>query len=82
MAFPTNLRRATYANEYLQVAYEQLMEVYSQFFPEEMEDGKAHLTHETMKKWQKQLLSVQGTMFVIYLYWCGYALHRYDLGDQ
>lgn len=71
-----NGEEETYANEYLQVAYEQLMEVYNQFFPEELEDGKVHLTHEAMKKWQEQLLSVQGTVFVIYLYWCGYAINR------
>lgn len=72
----------TYANEYLQVAYEQLMEVYGQFFPEELEDGKALLTYETMKEWQEQLLSVQGTVFVIYLCWCGYVIHRYNSDIQ
>ncbi|CAK8716213.1 hypothetical protein GMJAKD_05365 [Candidatus Electrothrix aarhusensis] len=71
----------TSANEYLQVAYDNFVKVYDKLVPEELEDGKALLTHETMKEWQEQLLSVQDTVFVIYLYWCGYAIHRYDLGD-
>lgn len=50
--------------------------------PEELENGKALLTYETMKEWQEQLLSVQKTVFVIYLYWCEHAIHRYDFGVQ
>ncbi|MCI5122748.1 MAG: hypothetical protein D3908_16485, partial [Candidatus Electrothrix sp. AUS4] len=72
----------TSANEYLQVAYEQLLEIYDKLVPEGLKDGKALLTYEAMKEWQGQLLSVQGTVFLIYLYWCRYVIHRYNAGVQ
>ncbi|MCI5193124.1 MAG: hypothetical protein D3915_08330 [Candidatus Electrothrix sp. AU1_5] len=72
----------TSANEYLQVAYEQLLEIHEKLVPEELKGGKALLTYETMKEWQEKLLSVQGTVFVIYLYWCGYAIQSYEFDVQ
>jgi hypothetical protein len=61
-------------HEYLKFAAEQLFKINKQLIPEYLENGKPLLTHETMKKWQKQLLSVQGEVFVIYLFWCGYLI--------
>ncbi|MGR0480330.1 MAG: hypothetical protein ACTFAL_02695 [Candidatus Electronema sp. V4] len=61
-------------NEYLQIAYKHLIAIYGNLYPEELGNGRAVLSCETIKKWQEQLLSVQGEVFVIYLSWCGYLI--------
>ncbi len=70
----------TSVNEYLQFAYEHLVSIYDnsiydKLFPEELENGSAVLSCEAIKKWQEQLLSVQGEVGIIYLYWCGYVIN-------
>ncbi|XOF32718.1 MAG: hypothetical protein ACL93V_11875 [Candidatus Electrothrix sp. YB6] len=69
-------------HEYLKLAADQLFKINKQLIPEYLKNGQAVMTYETMKEWQEQLLSVQDTVFVIYLYWCGYAIHRYNSGIQ
>ncbi|MCI5149208.1 MAG: hypothetical protein D3916_07455, partial [Candidatus Electrothrix sp. MAN1_4] len=69
-------------NEYLKLAADKLFKINKQLIPESLKKGRIALSHDSFKKWQEQLLSVQGTVFVIYLYWCGYALHRYNSGVQ
>ncbi|MCW5198213.1 hypothetical protein VU06_00510 [Desulfobulbus sp. F3] len=62
------------SNEYLQIAYEHLVVIHDKLYPEELQNGRAVLSCETIKKWQEQLLSVQGEVFFIYLFWCGYLI--------
>ncbi len=72
----------TLAREYLQFAVEHLSDIYERLIPNGLENGQSRLTYETLKEWQEQVASVQGNVFIIYLYWCGYTIHRYDLGEQ
>ncbi len=62
--------------KYLQPALEQLYEIDWKFIPEGLEDNQVNLTMEALKKWQEQVASVQGEVFIIYLLWCGYLIDK------
>ncbi len=64
----------TLKNEYLQRAAKQLFEIHKKIIPDILSKSQVALSYEALKEWQGQLLSVQGEIYVIYLYWCGYAI--------
>ena len=68
----TETHQGTSAFEYLQFATNQLDEIYDKLIPDGLNNGEVALSIETLSKWQEQVSSVQGEMFIIYLLWCGY----------
>ncbi len=63
------------AFEYLQLAAEQLDEIYEKIIPDGLEDGSANLTFESLNEFKDQILSIQQELYIIYLYWCGYVIN-------
>lgn len=66
------------AIEYLQLATDQLSEIYGKLIPDGLKNGRIALSMESLKKWQEQVSSVQGEIFIIYLLWCGYVTCQYN----
>ena len=66
------------AIEYLQLAIDQWSEIYSKLIPDGLENGQVALTIESLVKWQEQVSSIQGEIFMIYLLWCGYVTFQYN----
>ena len=69
--------QGTFAFEYLQLATDQLNEIYDKLIPNGLENGQVALSIENLAKWQEQISSVQGELFIIYLLWCGYIISQY-----
>jgi len=65
----------TTANEYLFSAKNQLDAIFDILKPEGLKDGKAVMSMESMKEWQKQLIDIQGELAAIYLFWCSYLIN-------
>jgi len=74
---PAERYQGTFAFEYLQLATNQLNEIYDKLIPDGLENGQAALSIENLAKWQEQISSVQGELFIIYLLWCGYIISQY-----
>jgi hypothetical protein len=75
----TETYHGTSAFEYLQLATDQLNEIYDKLIPDGLKNGRVALSIETLRKWQEQVFSVQGEIFIIYLLWCGYMTSQYKL---
>ena len=74
----TGTYHGTPAIEYLQLATDQLSEIYGKLIPDGLKNGRVALSMESLKKWQEQVSSVQGEIFIIYLLWCGYVTCQYN----
>jgi hypothetical protein len=74
---PAERYQGTFAFEYLQLATNQLNEIYDKLIPDGLENGQVTLSIENLAKWQEQISSVQGELFMIYLLWCGYIISQY-----
>lgn len=74
---PAERYQGTLAFEYLQLVTNQLNEIYDKLIPDGIENGRVALSIETLAKWQEQVSSVQGEIFIIYLLWCGYLTSQY-----
>ncbi len=65
----------TETDGYWQQAEERFY-IFSMLLPDEFEDKQTNLTTETLKVWQQRLASIQGEVFLIYLFWCGDLLNK------
>lgn len=74
----TETHQGVPAIEYLQLAIEQLSGIYGKLIPDGLESGQVALTLESLRKWQEQVSSIQGEIFMIYLLWCGYVTCQYN----
>lgn len=70
----TEEKHGAFAVECLQLASEQISEIYEKIIPNDLDNGQANLTMDSLKKWQEQVSSIQGDIFMLYLLWCGYIV--------
>ena len=73
---PAEKYQGTHALEYLQLATNQLNEIYDKLIPDGLENGQVALSIENLGKWQERVSSVLGELFMIYLLWCGYYISQ------
>ncbi len=63
------------AFEYLQLATDQLREIYDKLIPDGLENGQVAISIQALRKWEHEVSSVLGEIFITYLLWCGYILN-------
>ena len=70
----TEMNQEESSIEYLQLAITHLREISEKLIPNKFENGQVIFTIETIREWQKEMASIEGEIFIIYLFWCGYLI--------